>query len=334
MQSVLAPIIGPAKPDIGDLSGRAAIVTGGAEGIGEEISLALALAHCKVIMVNRKQEQGQEAIRRIKDEAHKAGITDVQIDWRGCDLGDFKQTQEVFTKLAESEPRLDYLILSAGINSNQYGLAASGIDRHMSVNCIGHYLAINRLYPLIRKTSKLLNTPAPRIIFESSEMHRFAPSGAHFGSVAELNDDTLDPVQLYGRTKLAMILYARALADTVIKPQGDNIYIIPVHPGAVNTKMQEQWKEAYPSGVGAAIQTVTEFFGRSPEQGSYSALWAATTDEVVANNWQAAYVQDVNKVGGESKQAQDKNLALACQDLTERIIRDKCGADALISWSA
>ena len=41
----------------------------------------------------------------------------------------------------------------------------------MSVNAIGHYYAINQLYPLIRKTSKLPNTSAPRIIFESSEMH-------------------------------------------------------------------------------------------------------------------------------------------------------------------
>lgn len=41
----------------------------------------------------------------------------------------------------------------------------------MSVNAIGHYYAINLLYPLIRKTSKLPNTSAPRIIFESSEMH-------------------------------------------------------------------------------------------------------------------------------------------------------------------
>jgi NAD(P)-dependent dehydrogenase (short-subunit alcohol dehydrogenase family) len=47
----------------------------------------------------------------------------------------------------------------------------AGIDRHMSVNAIGHYYAINLLYPLIRKTSKLPGASAPKIIFESSEMH-------------------------------------------------------------------------------------------------------------------------------------------------------------------
>ena len=32
-----------------------------------------------------------------------------EIEWKGCDLGDFKQVKEVFGKLAASEPRLDYV---------------------------------------------------------------------------------------------------------------------------------------------------------------------------------------------------------------------------------
>ena len=36
-----------------------------------------------------------------------------------------------------------------------------------------------------------------------------------------------------------MILYSRSLAEKVIKPNGDNVYVLAVHPGAVNTKMQE-----------------------------------------------------------------------------------------------
>ena len=36
-----------------------------------------------------------------------------------------------------------------------------------------------------------------------------------------------------------MILYSRSLAEKVIKPNADNVYVLAVHPGAVNTKMQE-----------------------------------------------------------------------------------------------
>jgi hypothetical protein len=80
----------------------------------------------------------------------------------------------------------------------------------------------------------LPNTPAPRIVFESSEQHRAAPGSVHFGSLDEINDDKLGPLELYGRTKLAVILGVKyGLLDRVIKPNNDKIYVLSVHPGAV-----------------------------------------------------------------------------------------------------
>ena len=92
-------------------------------------------------------------------------------------------------------------------------------------------------------STSLPNKPkgSTRIVFESSEMHRFAPGsedspsnresggarGLHFGSEDEITEGgrELGPVELYGRTKLAMILYAKALRDKVIKKNGDDIYV-------------------------------------------------------------------------------------------------------------
>jgi len=80
------------------------------------------------------------------------------------------------------------------------------------------------------------STPAPRIILEASEMHRAAPSSTKFESIEEINDSNLGPVELYARSKLAMILGVKyGLLERVIKPNGDNIYAIAVHPGAVST---------------------------------------------------------------------------------------------------
>jgi hypothetical protein len=53
-------------------------------------------------MVNRKQEQGDESIRKIKEEHPEA-----KIEWMGCDLGNLKEVKEVFGKFAEKEDRLD-----------------------------------------------------------------------------------------------------------------------------------------------------------------------------------------------------------------------------------
>jgi 5-bromo-4-chloroindolyl phosphate hydrolysis protein len=54
-------------------------------------------------MVNRKEEQGDEAIKKIKKEAGD----NANIEWIPCDMGDLKQTKETFTKIRSEEKRLD-----------------------------------------------------------------------------------------------------------------------------------------------------------------------------------------------------------------------------------
>ena len=121
MQAVLQPIIGPRK-EITDLHGRTAVVLGGANGIGRysftlkvllqqpstdifpglQISRAFALEGCHVIMINRKEEQGQESIEDIKKEK-----PDAKVEWEGCDLGSLKEVKQVFTGLGERLDRCD-----------------------------------------------------------------------------------------------------------------------------------------------------------------------------------------------------------------------------------
>jgi len=330
MQSVLHPVIGP-KKEIHDLKDRVAVVTGGALGIGFEISRAFVLHNARVIMVNRNKEQGQEAIDKIKSEAGEHA----KIEWLSCDLGNLKEVKEVFTGIREREERLDLLILSAGINANQYGEDADGIDRHFGVNWLGHFYACNLLFPLIRKTSMLPVTPAPRIVFEASEQHRAAPSVVHFGSLDEINNPALGSLELYGRTKLAIILGVKyGLLDRVIKPNKDDIYALSVHPGAVNTAMQQQWKDAYPGLLGKLLTSAMLFIGRDVEQGSYSALYAATSPEIEEKKWNGYYFMDPGKPGKESSQASDPALGAALWNLSQQIIKDKVGEDALVRWDS
>lgn len=327
MQSALHSVIGP-KKELHDLSGRVAVVTGGANGIGFQISRQFAQAKARVIMVNRKEEQGDEAIKQIKEETPGADV-----DWVGCDLGSLKEVKQVFGDLRAKLDRLDLLILSAGINTNTFDLDADGIDRHFGVNFLGQFYAINLLYPLIRKTSKMPNAPPPRIVFEASEMHRTAPSNIHFGSLEEINDKDFGPTHLYARTKLAMILAAKfLLPEKVFKPNGDHVYSLSVHPGTVNTDMQQQWKAAYPGIFGNMLSWAMTTVGRDIEQGSYSALWAATSPEIEEKNWQGYYFNDPGQPGKESSQASDPKLAEALWTLSTNLIKEKVGDDALTPW--
>jgi len=104
-QSILHPLIGPKNPkgEMDDLTGRVALVTGGALGIGFEVAKTFVQYGARVIMVNRKEEQGDEAIKKIKEEvgAH------AQIEWMGCDMGNLKEIKKVFGEWREKESRLD-----------------------------------------------------------------------------------------------------------------------------------------------------------------------------------------------------------------------------------
>ncbi|KAM0551825.1 hypothetical protein ACHAPJ_008160 [Fusarium lateritium] len=332
MQSILQKTtgIGPqvVKPE--HLEGRVAIVTGGALGIGYEVSRALAHAGCKVIMVNRKEEQGSSAIEAVKNEKH-----DADIDWKECDMGNLSQVRDVFGGFRESLDRLDFLVLSAGINTNQYGLDSDGIERHFGVNFLGHFYACNQLWPLLRKTGNLENTPPPRVVFESSEMHRLAQlSNVQFRTKEEINNPDMDPTALYNRTKLAMILFAKyGLAGKVIPDNKDKIYALSVHPGAVNTAMQQQWKDAYPGLTGKLLSWSMLAIGRDVEQGSYSALWALTSSRIEEEDLNGYYFVDPDKEGNETNQASNPELASNLWDLSTSLIKEKLGDDAFVDWN-
>ncbi|KAL4926391.1 short chain dehydrogenase/reductase family protein [Aspergillus undulatus] len=329
MQSILHPIIGPRK-EVHDLSGRVALVVGGAMGIGYEISRAFALHGARVIMVNRKEDQGTSSIEKIKSESQGKA----RIEWTPCDMGNLNQVQSVFSDIAKRESRLDLLILSAGINANAYGETSDGYDRIFQVNWLGQFYVVNLLYALLRKTSKIPDAPAPRIVFESSELHRVTMPGTKFASAEEINDPSKDPTQLYARTKLAIILGVKfGLVERVIKPNNDRVWALSVHPGAVNTEMQHQWKDAYPGLLGKLITTTMTAFGRSPEQGSFSALYAATSPEIEEKGWNGYYFTDPGQPGKESGQASDVELGSALWNLSHEMVREKVGQDGMVDWN-
>lgn len=102
----------------------------------------------------------------------------------------------------------------------------------------------------------------------------------------------------------------------------------------VNTGMQQQWKDAYPGLFGKLVSWSQQAMGRSPEQGSYSALYAATSPEVEEKGWNGYYLIDPSSPGKETAQANDRFLGIALWELSHRIIKDKVGQDAMVDWSA
>ena len=57
------------------------------------------------------------------------------------------------------------------------------------VNNLAHYVLVLRLLPLMKRTVQIAPPTTVRIVMQSSEMHRVAPSSTKFLSKEEINQD-------------------------------------------------------------------------------------------------------------------------------------------------
>ncbi|KAL4922938.1 SDR family oxidoreductase [Aspergillus undulatus] len=307
--------------DIPDLSGKVYVVTGGSAGIGFGLCAHI-LQHnpAALYLLGKKEEHIQEATEGLKKFGDVSQVHSVQIE-----LEDLKQTDQVAKELASKLDRLDGLICNAGLGVGVFNLTKDGIDSHMQVNHIAQFHLSRVLLPLLQKT------PNSRLVLQSSEMHR-AISDAKFESLAELNTD-IGPTKLYNRTKLALVLYIRALAERKEKGQlgfdpdaKTGPWLNATHPGAVSTDQQKQAEDAYGTLGKVGVSLVRPFMKDPVDQGCRAALFAATGEDVVKDAVQGQYIMPDRKPTSPSGEAQNHELQENLWKLTEKILVDKLGS--------
>lgn len=96
-----------------DLSGRVAVITGGAGGIGLECALALGECGAAVVVADHRDEAGGEAEQRLREAGHTAEYTRL-------DVTDSATVEICARALGERHGRVDVLINCAGIGANTY----------------------------------------------------------------------------------------------------------------------------------------------------------------------------------------------------------------------
>lgn len=307
--------------DIPNLSGRVYVVTGGSAGIGYGICAHLLQHNCAALYILSKKEEhlaeAQEGLQKYGDTSKTHIIQ--------CDLEDLHQTHEVAVHLRKELIRLDALILNAGLGVGPYAESKDGIDTHMQVNVIAQQHLLMTLLPL------LVQTHDSRLIFQSSEFHRFAPSDTKFQSIEELNTD-IGPMKLYGRTKLGQILQARCLVRRKQRNElglkaGQAPWIIATHPGGVVTDQQQQAIDAYGTLGKIGVKAVRPFMKDPIDEGCRPVLFAATSADVSAEGLDGCYIVPDRKVTGTSKQAEDEEVGENLWKLTEQILREKLGGE-------
>ena len=149
-----------------DLTGKEAIVTGGASGIGAETVKVLAKAGARVIIATRNLQQAQEVAQQLSKETGSN-----KIEAEKLDLTSLKSVRE-FSKnfLAKNRP-LHYLINNAGVMACAQSYTDDGFEMQIGTNHFGHFALTIGLIPALKEGARQSGKNA-RVVNLSSVAHR------------------------------------------------------------------------------------------------------------------------------------------------------------------
>jgi len=285
------------------MQGRTVAITGASSGIGLATATALAREGATVVMLNRDLARSEVAMERIAQETGNHSL-----DLVLCDLASFASVRHGAALLLRSHPRLDVLVLNAGLICRERSTTEDGHELTFQVDHLSHFL----LAALVRGS---LEAAAPaRVVSVSSDGHRAALS-------LPLHDLEMtrgwSPMRAYSVAKLANILFAREAARRL---SGTGVTANAVHPGGVRTAFGVG--DQGMGGVGGFVWgTVMRPFLRTPERGADSSVWLASSAEAATLN--GAYVAD-RQVREPSRVARNDELA--------RILWARCEELVGVSW--
>jgi len=291
-----------------DLTGSTAVVTGGNSGIGVETVRALAFAGAHVILCSRNVEAGEKVAQEIladKDRPVKGTISVRQLD-----LADLASIKALGTSLAQEFPKIDIVILNAGIMACPLSRTKQGFEQQIGVNHIGHFYLTKLLLPSLKAAGTTENPS--RLVAVSSMAHTFGAM-----DLEDLNYEKTRKYgawSSYGQSKLANVLFIKEFARRMEEEEA-NVLAYSLHPGAILTNLQRHM-----GVVDAIVRFLTPVFRlitRNVEQGAATSITAATAKDLPNGSYMSAC-----QVETPAKAALDMDMAKKLWEKTEELVTE------------
>ena len=126
----------PSDPNVFDLSSKIAIVTGGAQGLGEAIARALTNHGARTTICDINIDGAKAAAERIASERDGHEIQALQ-----CDVQDDDQVRDCVSRVLQQHGRIDVLVNNAGIHRRHtpFDFPREDIDAVFGVNLLGSF---------------------------------------------------------------------------------------------------------------------------------------------------------------------------------------------------
>ncbi|MBP2337004.1 NAD(P)-dependent dehydrogenase (short-subunit alcohol dehydrogenase family) [Saccharothrix coeruleofusca] len=238
-----------------DLTGRRAVVTGGASGIGVETARALAGAGADVTLAVRDIAAGQRAAAEITADTGNGRVVVAPLD-----LTD-RASVAAFT--ANWDGPLHVLVNNAGVMATPHTRTADGWELQFATNHLGHFA-------LTRGLHRALASEGARVVSVSSSAHLWSPvlfEDVHF------TERPYDPWLAYSQSKTANVLFA---VEATRRWEADGITVNSLMPGAIETNLQRHLAEEELR----QLRSVLEARGmrwKTPQQGAATSVLVATS---------------------------------------------------------
>ncbi len=213
------------------LNDSVAIVTGGARGIGREISLRLAGQGAKVVInYNGSREKAEEALGLIEAAGGEGLIVQ-------ADVASAEQVDQLIGQTMERFGRIDCLVNNAGITRDNLlmRMKEADWDAVINTNLKGTYLCTKAV------SRQMLKQRSGRIVNISSVI-------GLVGNAGQAN---------YAAAKAGMIGFTKSMAKELA---GRGIRVNAIAPGYISTEMTEKLPEEVKNQV---LETIPlRYFGR------------------------------------------------------------------------
>ncbi|WP_138484809.1 SDR family oxidoreductase [Dyadobacter bucti] len=274
------------------MNNRIALITGPTSGIGYVTAIELSKKRFDLILVARNETKVRELQKVIGDRA--------KTDFVLCDLSSISSVKHAVEVIKARYAKIDVLISNAGVIVQNKQFSEDSIELTFATNHIGPFVLITGLIDLLKAGDKA------RIIHVSSAAHFFA-----FFDINKLvNPSWYHDLVVYGRSKLANILFSNELADR-LQPFG--ITSNCAHPGTVASNFAGD-------GTGASAFFMKFFrpLFRTAAQGAATSVYLAASPEVEGVS--GKYFVN-SKPRRTSAAAGDKGLGKKLWELSERLVQ-------------
>lgn len=265
-----------------DLSGKTCLITGATNGIGKAAALALAQLGPSLVLVARDPGRAEQTIKEI---TAKTGNRDVEVML--ADLSSLEQVRRLAQDFEATGKPLHILLNNAGVVMLRREETVDGFETTFAVNHLSYFLLTNLLL------ERLAASAPARIVNVASDAHAYSGGPLDFDDLQSTKGYA--SMKVYGKSKLANILFTRELARRL---EGSGVTANCLHPGLVGSNLAKN------NGVIGNLATLlVRPFARSTAKGAETAIYLCTSPDVegvsgkyffdMKEKWPKRYAQSV-----------------------------------------